>query len=69
MNGANLSDLALLLPELILVGAALVLILAAHRIRNAQLVAAGTLLASLAAAVASGWTKSRAIIPTTWPRS
>ena len=55
MNGANMSDLALLLPELILVGAALVLILAARRIRNAQLVVAGTFLASLAAAVASGW--------------
>ncbi len=55
MNGATMTDLALLLPELILVGAALVLILAASRIRNAQLVVAGTVLASLAAAVASGW--------------
>ncbi len=60
MNGANMTDLALLLPELILVGAALVLILAARRIRNAQLAVAGTVLASLAAAVASGWLLSDA---------
>ena len=37
-----MTDMALLLPELILVGAALVLILLASRIRNAQLVMAGT---------------------------
>ena len=34
MNGANMTDLVLLLPELILVGAALALILAARRIQN-----------------------------------
>ena len=55
MNGASVTDLALLIPELILVGAALVLILGARRIRNAQLVVAGTFFASLAAAVSSGW--------------
>ncbi len=60
MNGANMTDLALLLPELILVGTALVLILSARRIRNAQLAVAGTVLASLAAAVASGWLLSDA---------
>ncbi len=55
MNGATMTDMALLVPELILVGAALVLILAARRLRDAQLVAIGTVLASLTAAVAAGW--------------
>ncbi len=34
MNGANLKDVVLLLPELILVGTALALILAALRIQK-----------------------------------
>ncbi len=55
MNGANLADLALLVPELILVGTALALVLAARRIQNAPLVPAATVLASLAAALASVW--------------
>ena len=55
MNGANLEDLGLLLPELILVGTALALILAARRIQKAPLVAAGTVLAALAAALACVW--------------
>ena len=59
MNGATLSDLALLVPELILVGMALVLILVARRIQNASVVAvAGTVVAALAAALASGWALS-----------
>ncbi len=59
MNGANMTDVGLLLPELILVGMALVLILAARRIQKAQLATAGTVLAALAAAVASVWLFSR----------
>ena len=55
MNGANLTDLALLWPELILVGTALALILVARRIQQAPLVAAATVVAALAAAFASGW--------------
>ena len=59
MNGAaTLSDLALLIPELILVGMALALILAARRIQTTPLAAVGTVLAALAAAVAAGWTLS-----------
>ncbi len=56
MNGAaTLSDVALLIPELILVGMALALILAARRIQTTPLAAVGTVLAALAAALASGW--------------
>ena len=59
MNGAaTLSDLALLVPELILVSMALVLILAARRIQRTPLAAVGTVLAALAAAVAAGWALS-----------
>jgi NADH-quinone oxidoreductase subunit N len=50
-----MADLVLLLPELILVGMALALILAARRIQKAPLAAAGTVLAAAAAAVASVW--------------
>jgi NADH-quinone oxidoreductase subunit N len=50
-----IADLVLLLPELILVGAALALILAARRIQNIHLPAAGTVLAALVAASASCW--------------
>lgn len=53
MNGVDPRDLALLWPELILVGAALALILAARRIRKASWIAAGTVLAALAAAAVS----------------
>jgi NADH-quinone oxidoreductase subunit N len=55
MNGAELKDVALLLPELILVGTALVLLLAAHRIQKPPLAVAGTVLAALAAVVAAVW--------------
>ena len=51
MNG----DLALLYPELILVGTALALILAARRIRESPLAATATVLAAMAAALASAW--------------
>jgi NADH-quinone oxidoreductase subunit N len=53
MNGANLKDLALLWPELILVGTALVLILAARRIQKTPLATAVTVLAATGAALAS----------------
>ncbi len=55
MNGATASDLALLIPELILVGSALALILAARRIQRSPVAMVGTVLAALAAGVASGW--------------
>ena len=55
MNGASLKDLVLLVPELVLVGMALALILASRRIRHAHLAAAGTILAALVAALASIW--------------
>lgn len=55
MNGPNLNDLALLLPELVLAGTALALILAARRIQKGPLAAAGTVLAALASAFASVW--------------
>ncbi len=59
MNGATIADLALLVPELILVGMALVLMLVARRIQSASVVAvAGTVVAALAAALASGWALS-----------
>ena len=57
-GAATLSDVALLVPELILVGMALVLILTARRIQKTPVAAVGTVLAALAAAVAAGWTLS-----------
>ena len=53
-SGPSTSDLALLIPELILVGMALVLILAARRIQQAPVAAAGTVVAAVAAALVSG---------------
>jgi len=53
MNRATTADLALLVPELILVGMALALILAARRIQRTPLALIGTILAALAAALAS----------------
>ena len=58
MNGATISDLALLIPELILVGTALALILAARRIQRSPVALVGTVVAALAAALASGWALS-----------
>jgi len=55
MNGPNMTDVVLLLPELILVGMALMLILGARRIQQSPWAMAGTVLAALAAAVASVW--------------
>jgi len=54
-----MSDLALMAPELILIGMALALILVARRIRTAPVAAIGTVSAALAAALASGWLLSR----------
>ena len=58
MSGVTISDLALLVPELILVGMALVLLLLARRIQRAPVAVVGTVLAALAAALASGWALS-----------
>ena len=54
----SMSDLALLIPELILVGMALALILAARRIQKTPVAVVGTVLAAMAAALASGWVLS-----------
>jgi NADH-quinone oxidoreductase subunit N len=54
-----MSDVVLLVPELILASTAIVLVLAARRIQNTPLAAIGTVLAAMAAAVASGWLLSR----------
>src|SRR5713226_2091786 len=53
-----MSDLALLVPELILAGMALALILAARRIQRTPVAVVGTVLAAMAAALASGWVLS-----------
>ncbi len=55
MKSVVISDLALVVPELILVGMALALILLARRIRRGPVAAVGTVLAALAAGLASGW--------------
>jgi NADH-quinone oxidoreductase subunit N len=55
MNGATLHDLALLTPELILVGMALAIILVARRIQQTPLPVIGTVGAALSAALASAW--------------
>ena len=55
MKGPSLTDLALLAPELILVGAALALILFARRIKNGSFVTAGTIVVAVTSAVFSGW--------------
>src|SRR5438094_228485 len=54
-----MSDVALLIPELILTGMALALILAARRIQKTPVAAIGTVLAAMAAAVVAGWLLSR----------
>jgi NADH-quinone oxidoreductase subunit N len=53
-----MSDLSLLLPELILVGMALALILTARRIQKTPVASVGTVFAAMAAALASGWVLS-----------
>ncbi len=55
MNDTNVSDLVLLLPELILVGTALALLLAARRIPTSPWASAATVLAALTAACAAAW--------------
>jgi NADH-quinone oxidoreductase subunit N len=50
-----MSDLVLLIPELILVGMSVALILAARRIQQGFVAGAGTVFAALAAALASVW--------------
>src|SRR5437667_8625220 len=53
-----MSHLALLVPELILFDMVLALILAARRIQRTPVVVVGTVLAAMAAALASGWVLS-----------
>ncbi len=53
MNGATLSDVALLVPELILVGMALALIVFARRVRNTSVAGTGTVIAAVAAGISS----------------
>src|SRR5216684_4175483 len=54
----HMSDLALLVPELILTGMALALILTARRIQKTPVPVVGTVLAAMAAALASCWVLS-----------
>ena len=55
MTSVPITDIALLIPELILVGMALALLLVSSRIRKATHVTTGTVLAALAAALAAVW--------------
>ncbi|MCP3915732.1 MAG: NADH-quinone oxidoreductase subunit N [bacterium] len=54
MNSATLSDLSVLVPELILVGTVLVLLLLARRIQTAPVAAVMSLIAAVAAGVTAG---------------
>ncbi len=58
MTGPTIHDLRLLFPELILAGTALALILASRRFQNSPLVAVSTVLAAVAAGLASVWLMS-----------
>src|SRR5438552_1757647 len=53
-----MSDLILLIPELILVGMSLAILLGARRLQNTAWAATGTVFAALAAALAAGWVLS-----------
>ena len=55
MNGPSMTDVALLVPELILIGTALVLIVAARNIQKAPLATAATVIAAVAAALPASW--------------
>jgi NADH-quinone oxidoreductase subunit N len=55
MNGPSMTDVALLVPELILIGTALVLIVAARNIQKAPLATAATVVAAVAAALTASW--------------
>ncbi len=55
MTRIGFADLGLVVPELILVGMALALLLVARRIRRSPVAAVGTVLAALAAALAAAW--------------
>jgi NADH-quinone oxidoreductase subunit N len=59
MNAVAVSDLVLIVPELILVGMAVALILVARRIQGARVAVVGTVLAALIAPLASGWLLSQ----------
>ena len=55
MNGPSVADMALLAPELILVGIALVLVVAARRLRSSAVPVIATVVAALAACFVCGW--------------
>ena len=55
MNGPTTSDLGLIVPEMILVGTALALMLVARRIRTSPAAAVVTVVAALAAAFFAAW--------------
>ena len=55
MNSVAISDLALVIPERILIGMALILILLARRIRGTRVAMAGTVLAAVVAGLFAGW--------------
>jgi NADH-quinone oxidoreductase subunit N len=59
MNAVVASDVVLVVPELILVGMAVALILVARRIQGARVAVVGTVLAALTAPLVSGWLLSR----------
>lgn len=56
MNVPNAADVLALVPELILIGMVLVLMLVARRIREGQTALVGTVAAALAAVFAAAWT-------------
>ena len=59
MNGIQLSDLVLIVPELILVGVTVVLVLLARRIRKGPVAMIGSVFGAFAAALAAAWLLSR----------
>ncbi|MEO1996828.1 MAG: proton-conducting transporter membrane subunit, partial [Planctomycetaceae bacterium] len=58
MKGTNPQDLILILPELILVGVALMLLVVARRMRNVRVVATITVCAAAVVAVSAVWVLS-----------
>jgi len=61
VSNVTFPDLGFVVPELILVGTALILLLLARRIRHSPVAAGGTVLAALAAALAAALTSGRVL--------
>ena len=55
MSEQMIQGLALLHPELILIGTALILLLLARRVRGTRVAMVGTVLAAVAAGLYAGW--------------